>query len=131
MAIEPKRMQGAMKAYSEEVVRTFREHIGFVDFPLQTFAVFLYIPSTGQVSMGELVRQFKEMGQTSVGRSVDILCGTSRIKENRGYILAERFEDTMDRRVKIIKLSEEGKQLRAAMHQRGMDIYNRILGVTE
>jgi DNA-binding MarR family transcriptional regulator len=119
-------------------VKVFREEIDLADCPLQTYALFLFLPERGSMSLSQVTKIFRNMSQSSVSRNVDLLCGTSRLRKGEtdksgtgGWQLAERLDDDTDRRVKLLQLTPKGKALRERMHLNGMQIYRKILGVND
>ena len=97
-------MQGAKKAH--RIVNHFR--VIDSDIASQTMAVFLVVAMKGGegISMQE-VKDSLGIAQSSVSRNINLLCKTSRHMK-AGHDLLMTYEDPMNRRQKLCRLTPKG-----------------------
>ena len=95
---------------SAKVAHKIINHFRMVDSDMasQTIAVFLVVAMKGGsgVSMTE-VKEILGIAQSSISRNINLLCKTSR-HMRPGWDLLETYEDPMNRRQKMCRLTKRG-----------------------
>jgi hypothetical protein len=129
--VSEKRMQGAMQAYAMESLKAFREGIQHKDVPVHSYYTFILMPLKGSMNNSQLNKLVIGMKAASVTRNLQLLAGLSKTRQDQGFDLLIREIDSLDKRGANWSLSESGIKLRATMHERGFDVFKRMLDIKE
>lgn len=91
-----------------EILELIRKDID-PEMPIQMVVVFLRLALKGEASMQDLM-DAAGISQASISRNVSALSKTHR-RGKPGHNLVIAFEDPMERRRKLVRLSTKGKKL--------------------
>lgn len=91
-----------------DTVDTLRSEVDS-EMPLQMVAVLLTIAAEEDVPMAEVAR-VTNLSQASISRNVAAL-GMIHRKKKPGYGLVDAYEDPMERRRKLLRLTPKGRSL--------------------
>lgn len=123
MATDLTRAQYA--ALIEDTIRILRADVD-PQMPIQAVLMFLAVPMKGETSSTALQKAVPDIGQSSASRMLHLLEGVSKRKVGGGYGLIEAWDDPMDRRHRLVRMTDEGRVLMERLHTSAARLLDRM-----